>query len=225
MDNTQTPPEKPANLPALTPRQLAARRTNARKTTGPRTPEGKAASRLNALKHGFWSRDIVNPNLDGAELVEDFDRLLSALLDDLKPVGAVEELLVEEVAGCCWRLRRALRFEDRTTWWDEENLRRDAKQNDDDDYAGIPAGLVAMFGKSPERQARRKRLRTLDRWNLNRLLLPDSDHLNQILRFERSLKRNLYRALKNLRTIQAARLRSESPAAQSAESVKPGGNV
>jgi hypothetical protein len=211
MNNTPKPPEPSPNLPALSPRELAARRANAKKTTGPRTPEGKAASRLNALKHGFWSRDLVNPNIDGTELVEDFDRLLDALIDDLKPVGAVEELLVEEVAASCWRLRRSLRFEDRATWWDEENLRRDAKRDDDDD--GIPSGFTALLGRPSGKEVRRKRLRTLNRYDLNRLLLPDPDDTNQILRFERTLKRNLYRALKNLRVIQAARLRSKTPEA------------
>ena len=38
--------------PALTPRSLAARRSNALKSTGPRTPCGKARVSLNALKHG-----------------------------------------------------------------------------------------------------------------------------------------------------------------------------
>ena len=38
--------------PLLTARSLAARRANARKSTGPRTPCGKARVSLNALKHG-----------------------------------------------------------------------------------------------------------------------------------------------------------------------------
>ena len=38
--------------PLLTPRSLAARRANALKSTGPRTPCGKARVSFNALKHG-----------------------------------------------------------------------------------------------------------------------------------------------------------------------------
>jgi hypothetical protein len=38
--------------PSRTPEFLAAQRSNAKKSTGPRTPKGKAGVRLNALKHG-----------------------------------------------------------------------------------------------------------------------------------------------------------------------------
>ena len=38
-------------------KKLAANRRNAQKSTGPRTAEGKAISRLNALKHGIFQRD------------------------------------------------------------------------------------------------------------------------------------------------------------------------
>ena len=41
-----------------TPALLAACRANARKGTGPRTPEGKCRSRLNALKHGRYSPNL-----------------------------------------------------------------------------------------------------------------------------------------------------------------------
>lgn len=76
-------PEAPDNtLPALSPRQLAARRANALKSTGPRTSEGKEIARLNALKHGFFSCDVVNPVLDGPIRVEEFTTILDALLEE-----------------------------------------------------------------------------------------------------------------------------------------------
>ncbi len=47
----------------LTPTELAARRQNARKSTGPRTVAGKARVRLNALRHGWrsarWRRFLL----------------------------------------------------------------------------------------------------------------------------------------------------------------------
>ena len=38
-------------------RQYEANRKNARKSTGPKTPRGKAASSMNALKHGIFARN------------------------------------------------------------------------------------------------------------------------------------------------------------------------
>jgi len=45
-------------------RKAEANRRNARKSTGPKTPEGKAAVRLNALKHGLLSREVLLPGED-----------------------------------------------------------------------------------------------------------------------------------------------------------------
>jgi len=42
--------------PTLTPARLEANRRNARKSTGPRTAQGKAQSRLNGLRTGDHSR-------------------------------------------------------------------------------------------------------------------------------------------------------------------------
>ena len=42
-------------------RQIRANRRNAQKSTGPRTPEGKAKTRYNALRHGIHADQIVLP--------------------------------------------------------------------------------------------------------------------------------------------------------------------
>lgn len=41
--------------PILTPARLAANRRNAQKSTGPLTPRGKAQSRMNSLRGGWYS--------------------------------------------------------------------------------------------------------------------------------------------------------------------------
>jgi hypothetical protein len=43
-----------------TKKKIAASRRNARKSTGPKTPAGKAASSMNALRHGLRARTIVS---------------------------------------------------------------------------------------------------------------------------------------------------------------------
>jgi hypothetical protein len=90
-----------------TEKQVAANRQNAQSSSGPRTEDGKAASRLNALKHGLTAETPVLPTEDEAT----HGRFRAALLDDLAPVGATEELLVDEIAELSWRLRRATTVE------------------------------------------------------------------------------------------------------------------
>src|ERR1700677_3602686 len=70
-----------------------------RKSTGPRTPQGKQRSKLNALKHGLLSKVIL---LDGESQAE-YASLLNALMDDWQPQGRTETFLVENLAVVMWR--------------------------------------------------------------------------------------------------------------------------
>jgi hypothetical protein len=75
-----------------------------RRSTGPRTPQGKERSKHNALKHGIFSKVAV---LKGEPRAE-FDSLLSGLWEDRCPVGTLEEVLVEKLAVTLWRIRRVI---------------------------------------------------------------------------------------------------------------------
>ena len=88
-------------------KQTEANRQNALKSTGPKTPEGKAAVRLNALKHGLLSRETLLPGEDEEALRELGERLR----DELQPVGELENLLVDRIVSAYWRLRRLGRVE------------------------------------------------------------------------------------------------------------------
>ena len=199
-DATETQPPAP---PALSARQLAARRANALKTTGPRTPEGKAASRLNALTHGFFARDVVSSKLDGPARTEEFNLILDALLEDFDPQSARERILVEEVAACCWRIRRLMRYECRESWLCDDGYRRRALTQDQTD------ALLSTMGYDPQGN-RERTYRRLRRAGLHALILPDDSDIDRIVRFERLIKRNLYRALNALEFIQAGRIAPRS---------------
>jgi len=96
---------------SISPAKLAANRRNARKSTGPKTPQGRAISKMNALKHGILSKAAV---VRGRCLKEDdreFAALHQRLCADLKPVGLLEEMLVDQIVTAHWRLRRALKAE------------------------------------------------------------------------------------------------------------------
>jgi hypothetical protein len=85
-----------------TEKQFEANRLNAQKSTGPRTPEGRAAVRLNGVKHGLTAETIV---LKG-ESEADFTNLLDSLEAEHDPVSPTEEALVVQLAMATWRLRR-----------------------------------------------------------------------------------------------------------------------
>ena len=90
-----------------TDKQTSASRENAKKSTGPRTPEGKANSSKNALKHGLMAQDAVIPGEDPAE----FDRHLTKLEDTYLPRNYVEKQIVHQIADTTWRIKRLSRIE------------------------------------------------------------------------------------------------------------------
>ena len=91
-----------------TKRQIAANRRNARRSTGPRSAAGKAASSANALRHGLAAaRAVVLPDEDG----EAYERLRQGVIADLDPAGALQEALAQRIVVLLWRLDRAARLE------------------------------------------------------------------------------------------------------------------
>jgi hypothetical protein len=85
-----------------------ASRKNGAKSRGPKTPEGKARSAQNALKHGMRAaKYVVLPEEDAAEFAE----LQAAMIEELAPVGALQTVLARRVAVAAWRLARADRIE------------------------------------------------------------------------------------------------------------------
>jgi hypothetical protein len=97
--------------PRISERKIDANRRNAQRSTGPKTARGKQTSARNAIKHGLLAREVVITSGDGKEDLHDFERLMEGLWDDYKPVGTVEESLVQTIGACWWRKARTLRAE------------------------------------------------------------------------------------------------------------------
>jgi hypothetical protein len=83
-------------------RQIQANRVNASKSTGPRTPAGKARSSLNAMKTGAFSKLLLLPDEDKGE----FDQLSRDLFDEWRPVGRTEVSRVDRLVALLWKQRR-----------------------------------------------------------------------------------------------------------------------
>lgn len=92
-------------------KQLAANRQNALKSTGPQTAQGKEIASRNSLKHGLLAKNAVITEGEGAEDQQAFDALLADFIGEFNPVGSLEEMLVEKIAVCYWRMSRANRYE------------------------------------------------------------------------------------------------------------------
>src|ERR1700682_5872306 len=92
----------------ISERQLEANRRNAVKSHGPITPEGRAAVRHNALKHGFTAAEIVLPTVEDEA---DFEQFRTAFEEEYKAVGPTEQVLVEDIVTARWRLNRIRKME------------------------------------------------------------------------------------------------------------------
>ena len=89
-----------------TERQIAANRKNARKSTGPKTAEGKARSSMNALKHGLTTPFGLLPG----ESEEEYAYHREELLDELYPDTSIEHYLADRIVYLSWTLKRAAHF-------------------------------------------------------------------------------------------------------------------
>jgi hypothetical protein len=82
--------------------QIEANRRNSLNSTGPRTPEGKAAASLNALRHGLRARTVVLP---GESRVE-FQQLCDDLEAEWQPQSRTEQFYLEQMTVSQWKLTR-----------------------------------------------------------------------------------------------------------------------
>jgi hypothetical protein len=159
---------------SISQRKLAANRANAQLSTGPRTPEGKARSGRNALKHGLLSSQILLEHEDPDKLAA----LKEGLYSDMRPVGALEETLVEKIVACAWLQRRTLRAERALMEYQYKRM-KDV----------LPLGGI--------RDAESKLLAASG--------MLTAAGLDGIQRYETSKERHMYRALHELQRLQAAR--------------------
>ena len=88
-----------------------ANAANARLSTGPQTDEGKARSSQNARTHGLTAAQLVI----AAEDREEFDELHAELKADIRPQGALQQILFDQLVACAWNLRRIRRMETELT--------------------------------------------------------------------------------------------------------------
>ena len=77
-------------------------KVDAQRGGGPKTPEGKARSATNAIRHGLTGKTVVLTTEDPAQ----FDELLDDYVKEYSPATRLQLDLVHELAACRWRLQR-----------------------------------------------------------------------------------------------------------------------
>lgn len=111
---------------------------------GPKTPEGKAKVKLNAVKHGILSTEAVIRRGDLKENEEEYATLRDQFFDEMQPIGLLEMMLVDKLITIYWRERRVIKAErasvERTTIG---HLRGSKKSRQDEDKKQRIIGTVA----------------------------------------------------------------------------------
>lgn len=115
-----------------TEKQAAANKANAQKSTGPKTPEGKAVVAMNAVSHGILSRRLFLTGEDPAE----FESLQADLHKALRPVGALELALVEKIGVALWKQKRLVAAETAMVELGR-HMRRGSNRDDVKRYMGL----------------------------------------------------------------------------------------
>jgi hypothetical protein len=171
--------------------QIAANRRNAARSTGPRTPEGKATVSQNAVKHGLRAGQAVIRGEDPGEYEFYRDRILA----ELAPVGMIESVLAERAAGLAWRLRRAERV---------QNEVFDALYSGqaDDPLAKLTQSLLPKRKPQPQAAEDGRDL------TLGRVVIRDfanSRVLDRLLMYERRIENSLFRTMRELQRLRLVR--------------------
>jgi hypothetical protein len=121
-----------------TEKQIAANRRNSLKSTGPRTLRGKAAIRLNNLRHGLQSTADILPGQDLKEL----NQIRDEYLRSCKPQTPEQRGLLEQMASAEWHL----------LYWQRTETELFAAALD-----AVPMPPMAVFDRISQRQVRYER--------------------------------------------------------------------
>ena len=86
----------------ISEKKLLANRMNAKKSTGPKTENGKNKASMNALKHGLNARKFMLKD----ENVEEFEEYKKGILKTLNPENFLLYDIALQIVFCGWNFRR-----------------------------------------------------------------------------------------------------------------------
>jgi hypothetical protein len=202
---------------------IAANRRNAQRSTG---PKNIAAIKYNAVSHGLLVKGVV---FRTDEEENEFHQLWTQFEEDLAPANALEQLFAEEIVTTIWKLRVALR-------WELDDIR--IRQMDCHELlhrfsTNFPEGRVSLLSDDVVEEGSPRRAEGSG-WHCGEVVLKTGAHnrnafaeqfsekddgpefeirltsaIETILRYQASLKRDLYRAVQVLQSLKSTK--AESP--------------
>ena len=205
----------------ISDRKRAANQANAQKSTGPKTPEGKERSSKNATTHGLYAATLLLPT----ESERRYHALRHLLLDSMNPQDATELFFAEQVVTAAWRLNRVNDADFYNHHMESERLQteheqfkadhpkpnandddndkdkdKDTNTDTDDEFPPLPPGFViaaairrSLDGDTPGGASK-------------------TTPFERLLNAQHRLMSHVYRAMRELRTLQTARRKAEHQA-------------
>ena len=161
--------------------KILANRRNSQKSTGPRTPHGKAAVSQNAVSHGLSARQAVI----SSESRADFDLYRDQILAELVPATPMESILAERIVNLSWRLKRVNKIQNQT--FDVIN-----KPDKTSPLSRLTQSMLSKYGGLlPANHSDSSNI-----LNLGRLAVKDFSNtrvLERLLIYERRIENSLYK--------------------------------
>lgn len=197
--------------------QIDANRRNGSLSNGPKTPEGKANSSKNAIKHGLLSDQSFLPGEDKSK----FEGFADQLRAELGPDGELELALVERIIGLLWRLHRIGKLEAAILFW-QRCLAANPPAWWNKFLPSSHASVLKVKEVEHENATRRRanaiehaqNVDALEMAAVGEAYVGGENSLAKLSRYESSIQRNLLRMMHELQRIQADRKGEPVPAPQ-----------
>lgn len=106
-------------------KQITANKLNAQKSTGPRTENGKAWARRNAIKHGLRSVDVITIGENKSE----FELFNQQMVKELQPVDLFSMQLVNKIVITAWNLKRSDKIQSGILAYEMQSYEADEYKN------------------------------------------------------------------------------------------------
>lgn len=155
---------------------------------------------MNALRHGILAKAALNVMIEDEERRAEFDALLAGLAQEYQPHTVTEEMTVQQLAGCYWKLAKVWRYEQERAYC-EWNVYDGSEES-----RGCNANNA--FEKMEDKQTAIEDGKMLRKMGLFAPTIPRAS-ANTILRYQGAINTMMTRCLALLERRRAQRARSD----------------